>query len=123
MNTKKYMPYVIMSIMESTFSSWLLHELDKRQWSQSDLARASGLTRGAISNIVNEKSSLGLDSVTGIAKAFRIPVTEVLAAAGVIPKVAKKNAEEEQLLHLFRQLSNYDREAVLNFVEFIFQRK
>ena len=123
MNTKKYMPYVIMSIMESTFSSWLLHELDKRQWSQSDLARASGLTRGAISNIVNEKSSLGLDSVTGIAKAFRIPVTEVLAAAGVIPKVAKKNAEEEQLLYLFRQLSNYDREAVLNFVEFVSQRK
>lgn len=123
MNNKKYMSYVIMSIMESTFSNWILQELDKRGWSQSDLARASGLTRGGVSNIVNEKSSIGIDSATGIAKAFGVPVTEVLSAAGVIPKMPEATAEEEQLLYLFRQLSDYDREAVLNFVEFTSRRK
>ncbi len=118
MITKKYTPYVIMSAMESSFSNWLLEELDKRQWSQSDLSRSSGLTRGAISNIINEKNDLGLDSVIGIAKAFRIPVSKVLSAAGIIPKMSKETEAEEQLLHMFRQLSKYDQEAILDFVEF-----
>lgn len=107
---------------ENTFSNWILQELDKRGWSQSDLARASGLTRGGVSNIVNEKSSIGIDSATGIAKAFGVPVTEVLSAAGVIPKVPEATAEEEQLLYLFRQMTEDQRRDLLLYADFKLSR-
>lgn len=43
-------------VMDTTFSNWLIEEMRERDWSQSDLARASGLTRQAISYYLSDKS-------------------------------------------------------------------
>lgn len=108
---------------ENTFSTWLLHELNRRGWSQADLARKAYMTTSTVSNLLNGRRQVGLGTANSLAKAFRVPVPEILSVAGLIPKIPESTAEEEQLLYLFRQLSDYDREAVLNFVEFTSRRK
>lgn len=69
-----------------TFSGWLLSELEKRSWSQSDLARATGLTRQAISYYVGSRSKRpDDDAVRSIARALKLPAEDVFRALGVLP--------------------------------------
>lgn len=111
--------YVIIETVDNSLSSWILSELDKRDWSQSELARRSGLTRTTISKIISEQSSIGIESMTGLAKAFRLPVTEVLQQAGLIPKIPEATAKEEQLLHMFRHMDDQDKKTIMNMAEFL----
>ena len=111
---------MILLSMESSIE-YLLTEMEKRGWKQSDLARHAGLDSGLINNYISGRRNIG--ATLAIAKAFKVAPEIVFRKAGLLPNVPESTAEEEQLLYLFRQLSNYDREAVLNFVEFTSRRK
>lgn len=113
---------MILLSMESSIE-YLLTEMEKRGWKQSDLARHAGLDSGLINNYISGRRNIGATSALAIAKAFKVAPEIVFRKAGLLPNVPESTAEEEQLLYLFRQLSNYDREAVLNFVEFTSRRK
>jgi lambda repressor-like predicted transcriptional regulator len=52
--------------MENKFSEWLLNELNKRKWTQKELARKSGLSTSTIFYIITHRYGLGLKSVTCI---------------------------------------------------------
>ena len=67
------------------FNDWLLERLKENGWSQADLARRSGLTRGAISNYVNGRVPDEI-SLRKIAKAFNMPPENVFRIAGVLPQ-------------------------------------
>jgi len=47
----------ISSLMDIEFSDWLLSEMNKRNWTQADLARASGLNRQSVSDYINRRRS------------------------------------------------------------------
>lgn len=68
------------------FASWLQDKLEYEGWSQTELADRSGITRTHISRILSGERSPGLDFYRGIAHAFRIPLCNVLAAAGEVPE-------------------------------------
>ena len=114
--------YVIIEAVDNNLSTWILSQLDERGWSQSELARRSGLTRTTISKIISEQSSLGIDSMTGLAKAFRLPVTEILQQAGLIPKIPEATAKEEQILFMFRQMTPEQQQDVIDYADFISNR-
>ncbi len=67
------------------FAEWLFHQLEDRGWSQSELSRRSGIARPHISRIITGERAPGLDFYRKIAWALRIPLCDVLAAAGEIP--------------------------------------
>ena len=70
----------------NTFSEWLNGRLKELDWTQADLARASGLTRATISYYLGPKSKKpDEDALRKIAKAFKLPVEAVFRAAGVLP--------------------------------------
>lgn len=99
------------------FSEWVLQELDSRGWSQSDLARASGLTRGTISNLLNEVASPNPQTCIQIAKAFELPPEVVLRKAGILPPKTKIDEDVERLAHRIAQLPPEDQarvEAIIN---------
>lgn len=49
----------------------------ERDWSQDDLAAASGLHRAYIGTIERCEKSVTLDTVEKIAKAFKVPIKEL----------------------------------------------
>ena len=82
------------------FSEWLMRELNSRHWSQSDLARKSGITRGSISHILNGTRKAGNDVCEGIARAFGYPPAFVFEKAGLISDSEKEMSEQVERLAL-----------------------
>lgn len=68
------------------FTSWLQDKLEYEGWSQTELADRSGITRTHISRILSGERSPGLDFYKGMAHAFRLSLSSVLAAAGEVPE-------------------------------------
>lgn len=56
------------------------------------LAETSGLSRGFISQVENDKASLSLESLQKIASALKVPVTSFLADQPFPPELVAKNA-------------------------------
>jgi len=74
------------SLMDEHFSDWLLKELSKREWSQADLARASGLNRQSISDYINRRrTNPEPDALVAIAHGLNISPITLFRQAGLLP--------------------------------------
>ncbi len=102
------------------FATWLNTQLAERHMSQSDLARATGLTRQAISNYLNDKVvAPDNESLRKIARALQLPPELVFEKAGVLPSKPADGENVRKLLHLVRDplLTDEDREEILEQVK------
>lgn len=104
------------------FGIWLNAELIKRDWSQSDLAKKSGLSRGTISNIMSGLRGVGTDSLNAIAKALQLSPSIVFQAAGLLPPAAEGGEEREEMKYLFSRLTPEDRREILELMRFKVER-
>lgn len=83
------------------FSEWLIGEIKQRGWSQSDLARASGLTRQVISYyLVGESKSPNPEALRAIASALKLPPETVFRAAGILPPASDDPWADEMAFKL-----------------------
>jgi len=92
------------------FSEWLNTKLKELNWSQADLARASGLTTGAVSNYVNGRTP-DETALRKIAKAFRVPAELVFEKAGILPPKTEDTDLERAILNLVKSLPVADQQA------------
>lgn len=104
------------------FGVWLNAELIKRDWSQSDLAKKSGLSRGTVSHIMSGLRGVGSDSLNAIARALQMSPSIVFQAAGLLPPAAEGGEEQEELKYLFSQLSAEGRREILDLMRFKVER-
>src|SRR3990170_4371890 len=86
------------------FSTWLLNELQQRDWTQAVLARKSGLSRAAISNIISNNRNPNPESCAAIAKAFKIQPETVLRQAGHLPPLYDDPDTMAEWVHLYFRL-------------------
>ncbi len=100
----------------NNLADWILRELKKREWSQSDLARRAGVSRSAISDIITGKRNIGRDLAISIASAFNVPLDEVFRASGLLPP-AETSARFRQVDHLLSQLEDDEQEGVVEFIK------
>lgn len=100
-------------------SSWLTSEMERRGWSNSELARRADVTHTSISRAING-STPGLDVCTGIAHAFRMPPEQVLRLAGLLPPLPGGNVALPDVYH---RLSTMGQNKVAEYTEFIYQRE
>jgi transcriptional regulator with XRE-family HTH domain len=99
--------------MNASFADWLLDEMNKQGLSQATLARKAGVSRAAISNVINGTRGLGVELCTAIAFAFGIPPETVFRAAGILPNRPGTDEDFEELKHLFSQMSEEEQEEFL----------
>jgi transcriptional regulator with XRE-family HTH domain len=93
------------------FSEWLQTEMDKRDWSQSDCARAADLNRAVINKLLNGKCKPQPSTLTAIARAFKIPVEIAYRAAGLLPPSADRDDTIEQLTYIFNSIQSPQRRS------------
>lgn len=98
------------------FNEWLLERLKEQDWSQADLARASGLTTGAVSNYINGRIP-DESALRKIAKAFRLPPELVFEKAGLLPPKTELTPLKRALLHLAQDLPDSDIELAIKILE------
>lgn len=105
--------------MALAFSAWLIEQMRERDnMTQSELAKASGLTRQAISYYLSAKSKQPDEfALQKIAEALDLPVEEVYRAAGILPPKIAKSDLIERILNLFEDLPPEEQENVMEYVK------
>lgn len=106
------------------FSDWLIREMNTRDWTQADLARASGLSRQAISNYISGRvAKPDENALKEIARALGYPPETVFRIAKILPESQKHDETVQRIIHLINQLDEYDKLDILVFVESRFELK
>lgn len=95
----------------SYFSEWLQAEMDKRDWSQSDCARAAELNRAVINKLLNGKCKPQPITLAAIARAFKVPVEVAYRAAGLLPPSAEHDDTIEQVTYIFNSIQSPQRRS------------
>jgi len=93
------------------FGAWLLKELENRNWSQSDLVKAAGISRGTLSNIISGARGIGEKSLISIANALNISPITIFRKAGLLPENGEVGAFDDWQ-HLLAQLSPEEQEEM-----------
>ncbi len=93
------------------FSQWLQAEMDKRDWSQSDCARAADLNRAVINKLLNGKCKPQPSTLVAIARAFKIPVEIAYRAAGLLPSSTDHDDTIEQITYIFNSIQSPQRRS------------
>jgi transcriptional regulator with XRE-family HTH domain len=91
------------------FSQWLQSEMDKRDWSQSDCARAADLNRAVINKLLNGKCRPQPATLMAIARALRIPVETAYRAAGLLPPSPNADDITTELMYIFNSIQSPQR--------------
>lgn len=94
------------------FNEWLLSQLQERDWSQADLARASGLTRPAISNYINGRVP-DQSAIRKIAKAFKLSDEIVFRAAGILKPSKELDERRSSFQEMLEELPDDDVDDLL----------
>ena len=87
----------------------------ERGWTSEYLAEISGCTQSTISEIENDKRSPQYDTLEKIAKAFQLPLIDILPLEAHTGKM-DFTEEEKRLISIFHQLTPEQRKHLLEFV-------
>ena len=93
------------------FSEWLQAEMDKRGWSQSDLARCSDLNRAVINKLLNGKSHPQPTTLEAISRALKIPIEITYRAAGLLPHNTDNDETIEEAIYVLKNIQSSQRKA------------
>jgi transcriptional regulator with XRE-family HTH domain len=96
----------------NAFAAWLDAELAQRGWSYSQLARRAGLSHSMLSRL-RAGAPPSWSACRLVAEALGLPPEEVFRQAGLMPPISSDQAEYEQFRHLLAQLSDEDRQELL----------
>lgn len=85
---------------EASIGTWLSAELDRRGWSQTELARRSGLSVAAINKYLRpagspHRRSPDYPALVKIAEALSVAVPTALVAAGLQPATADSRLRQD----------------------------
>ena len=98
----------------NNFGDWLVEEIEKRDWSKSDLAKAAGISRGTLSNIISGTRGVGEKTLVAIANALDISPTTTFRKAGFLPEEKEISFDDWQ--HLLEKIPPEDREEILQIL-------
>ena len=89
---------------KSSFSQWLLKELESREWSQVDLSRRSGVSQAQITRVLSGERGVGEKALSAIAHALKLPPEQVFRAAGILPPQGDTDEWAEEMNHKMKLL-------------------
>jgi transcriptional regulator with XRE-family HTH domain len=110
-----------METHESEFADWLAEQLGKQGWSQSELARRSGVTPAGVSQVLSGKADPGPDFCNGIARALGIPPERVFRQAGLLPELHQPDPDLEDFIAIIKHLPDEELDRLLAIAETLYQ--
>jgi transcriptional regulator with XRE-family HTH domain len=102
------------------FAKWLAEELQRHGWSQSEAARRGKFAPSMMNQVLSGNARPGLRFCQGIARAFDLPVEEVMRRAGLLSNAAEVPGEDD-LLRYFRSMPEEDRGRLLALARALWQ--
>lgn len=97
------------------WAKWVLDELNKRDWTQADLVRASKKSRGTISKAINGVNEPEPGTVAAICEAFGYPREIGYRIVGLLRPELKQDDKRQELIHLYEMMSEDNKEDQLAY--------
>lgn len=114
----------ISSLVDTDFSNWLLEQMSKRDWSQADLARATGLNRQVISSYINmRRTNPEPDALVAIAHGLKLSPIVVFRKAGLLPDSNGADVKLDDWEFLLKQMSPEDEAELRQIAEMKIERR
>lgn len=107
---------MLISCLMTTFADWLTQELNQRDMSPADLARAMRKDQGIISRLLRGERNPNPETLTAIARALRLPPETVFRAAGLLPPVSEVDELKADIIDLTAQMSREEQREVLEYL-------
>ena len=104
----------------SKFTQWLNTELNQRGWSRSEAARRGGISASMFDKVINGRANPGLEFCKGVARAFEMPLEDVLRLASILPPL-DDSPETEQLLRHISHIADEDKAVLLHIAQLMFE--
>lgn len=104
-------------LMNKTVGEWLAEELQRAGISQAEVARKSGVSAAHITKVLKGERGLGESALRAIAEALKIPPEQAFREVGFLPPVPAKTEQTEQLLYLFNQLPQNEKDRLIHHIE------
>lgn len=97
--------------MDINFVTWLTVEMDKRGWSNSELARRAGITPSNVSMVISGTRQPGWDFCAKIARPLGHSPEHVLRQAGLLPALPAPDGDPllSEILTLAKSLNADER--------------
>lgn len=114
-----------MKLEQNDFVTWLNDELATQGWSRADLARATGLHKGSISNVLNGQRQPSVDFVMAVARAFKMPPEELFRRAGLLPPrpAVGGGGLVEEAVDVLKRLPADKQQEALNYIRYLYQQE
>lgn len=106
--------------MKEDFATWLDAELQQRGWSRSEAARRGKISASMLDKVITGYARPGLTFYQGVAKAFAMPLEEVMRRAGILPMPADATASDrrsvKEAMRQFERLPPDDQRRVSDLI-------
>jgi transcriptional regulator with XRE-family HTH domain len=113
----------MLTTVSELFRNWLLVAMESKGMRQADLARATGMTSGGISHILNEMRKPSPSTLKKIAKALGMPTETIYRAAGLLPDLKDPRQEAmERLGNKLDGLSTRQMDELDKYIDFMRDR-
>lgn len=121
-NIKAHASVFADKMLAMDFSNWLLEQLQKTGWNQSELASHAGVTRTAISDVISGRRKAGSELCIAISQALKLPPETVFRYAGLLPPIPPNTEQKGELLYLFEQLPENQKQIAIDYIRFLVEK-
>jgi transcriptional regulator with XRE-family HTH domain len=102
------------------FPAWLQDQLNRKKWTQADLARYANTTRSAINGLIQGTRRPGPDLCQAIAYALGLPPEIVFRVAGLLPNKLEADEITERAEYILKNYKYPETKArALEYLEFL----
>ena len=98
--------------MTNKFQDWLNEQMRRYGWDPSELARYAKISSATVTRITKGDRKPGLQTCIKLSQAFRVPVENVLRAAGYLQNQNYQLSKEEEWIEILNQLTEEERNSV-----------
>jgi transcriptional regulator with XRE-family HTH domain len=111
-----------MFLMDNKLADLLNSEMATRGWSQSDLARKSGLNRAVINKILSGNTKPTTETCRSLAEGLDLPIEQIYRAAGILPPKPKEDPLVDIIAFLAKKLpTTADKEEAIKHMKTILE--
>jgi transcriptional regulator with XRE-family HTH domain len=105
------------------FTNWLNDELIRRGWRQSDLVRATGISRSGISLLTSGQIRPAPQTVMQLSRVFKVPPDFIMRKVGYLPpKEEGSDPTLEEVNFKYAMLPPDKKQLVLDYLDFLIGR-
>lgn len=108
---------------QPVLAEWLAAEMTRRNIGQRDLGKLAGIVHSSVGRALDPNDKVSFTVCTKLAYALNANPVTVLEMAGLLPRTHPNQAEERDLVFLFRQLQPQQKDQMVTYAKFLLDEK